>query len=90
MTKFKRFDMIGDVIEVNCRARLLQEIDAFHTNLVILLKLFLALVLEHEDAVLLIWLVLLCQNDLLKTHWFANLHFCLSLDLNRGKFLHLE
>ena len=81
--------MIGDIIEINCCARLLQEINALNTNLVILFKL-LTLVLKHENAVLLVWLILLRQNDLFKTDRFSNLYFSFCLQLEGCKFLHLE
>ena len=50
--------MICDVVEINCSARLLQEVDALDTSLVKLLQIF-GLVLELENAVFLVRLVLL-------------------------------
>ena len=65
--------MICDVVEINCSARLLQEVDALDTSLVKLLKIF-GLVLEFENAVFLVRLILLSQDDLLETHSLAYLH----------------
>ena len=62
--------MIGDVIEVYGDAGLLMKLDAFDTNLVELFRLAGAtLAFEHEDAILLVWFILLCHDDLLKTQW---------------------
>ena len=65
--------MICDVVEINCSARLLQEVDALDTSLVKLLQIF-GLVLEFENAVFLVRLVLLGQDDLLEAHCLAYLH----------------
>ena len=55
--------MISDVIEVHCSGLLLEELDALYSNLIVSL---IATLLELEDAIFLIWLVLLCQDDLLE------------------------
>ena len=65
--------MVCNVVEINCGARLLQELDTLHARLVKLLKVF-GLVLELENAVFLVRLVLLGQDDLLEAHGLAYLH----------------
>ena len=73
LAQLQRLDVICNVVEINCGARLLQELDALHTGLVKLLEVF-GPVLELENAVLLVGLVLLGQDDLLETHGLADLH----------------
>ena len=73
LAQLQRLDVVCHVVEVNCGARLLQELNALHASLVKLLKV-LGLVFELEDAVFLVGLVLLSQDDLFETHGLAYLH----------------
>ena len=89
LAQLQRLDVICNVVEINRGARLLQELDALHTGLVKLLEVF-GPVLELENAVLLVGLVLLGQDDLLETHGLADLHLRLGLHLDRRKLFHVK
>ena len=72
-------DRISVIVEVDCRRGLLQEIRAFHFNLRIVVRYGLIFVLilsrisafEPVDAVALLRLIDLCQDNLVKTHWLG-------------------
>ena len=63
--QLQRLNMVRDVIQVDGCCMLLQELDALDADLEELLEVILILQLEH--AVFLVWLVLLRQDNLLKS-----------------------
>ena len=65
-SQLHRFYVICDVVEIDGHATFLIKLYAFDSDLVKLLLLLLQL----EDAVLLVWLILLGYDDLFKTQRF--------------------
>lgn len=76
IAKLQCLEMIGVVVEVYSSRALLQEIRAFHFDLSIIHALFELIMsgsssFEPVDAVALVRLIDLRQDNLLKTHWLG-------------------
>ena len=70
--ELQRLELVRVVVEVDGCGGLLQEFSALHSNLRIVLFICRASHsfkrLQLVDTVALVWLILLCQDDLLQTH----------------------
>ena len=75
VAQLHRLYVIRHVVEVDGCRFLLQELDALHSDLVELFFLSTFGSLGTEYTVLLIWFILLRQDDLFQGHWILALEF---------------